>query len=128
MSTALELGRKGWQSYLDAARRRLSPPPITAAEQQDRQALLEQVRKAAMVLKSQFGIERVVVFGSLAHAAWFSPDADVDLAVEGLRAEDYWQVWRVAEEIIGDRSVDLIDLATAGTSVVLAIQRHGIEL
>lgn len=128
MATALELGRRGWQSYLNAARRRLHPPPMTAAEQHNRQALLERVQKAAVVLKSDFGVQRVVLFGSLAHASWFSPDADVDLAVAGLRTEDYWQAWRVVEEIIDDRSVDFIDLATAGTSVLQAIQRHGIEL
>ena len=127
-STALELGRRGWQHYLVAARHRPSPPPMTAAEQQGRQEVIERVREAAVVMKARFGIQRVVLFGSLAHAAWFSPEADVDLAVEGLCAEDFWRAWQVAEEIIATRSVDLVDLETAGESVRQAIQRHGIEL
>jgi len=40
-----------------------------------------------VVLKSRFGARRVVLFGSLAHAAWFAPHSDVDLAVEGLVGE-----------------------------------------
>ena len=30
-------------------------------------------------------------------------DSDVDLVVEGLRAEDYWQAWRLVEDIIAKR-------------------------
>jgi predicted nucleotidyltransferase len=65
--------------------------------------LLERIREAAVVLKSCFHARRVVLFGSLAHVAWFTPDSDVDLAVEGLSSDDYWRAWRVVEEIIGDR-------------------------
>jgi len=56
------------------------------------------------------------------------PDSDVDLAVEGLIGEDYWRAWRLAEEIIGDRPVDLIEMETAGESLRRAIQRYGVEL
>jgi predicted nucleotidyltransferase len=69
-----------------------------------------------------------VLFGSLAHEAWFAPDSDVDLAVEGLASDDYWRAWRLAEEIIGDRLVDLIEIETAGESLRRAIERYGIEL
>jgi len=69
-----------------------------------------------------------VVFGSLAHAAWFIPDSDVDLAVEGLAPKDYWQAWRMVEEIISDRPVDLIEIEAAGESLRRAIERYGIEL
>jgi len=80
------------------------------------------------VLKTRFSARRVVLFGSLAHAAWFMPDSDVDLAVEGLAGDDYWQAWRLVEEIIGDRPVDLIDIETVGESLQRAIQRYGVEL
>jgi predicted nucleotidyltransferase len=80
------------------------------------------------MLKSRFGVRRVVIFGSLAHAAWFIPDSDVDLAVEGLAPKDFWQAWRIVEEIISDRPVDLIELEAASESLRRAIKRHGIEL
>jgi predicted nucleotidyltransferase len=89
---------------------------------------MRRVRQAADALKARFGVRRVVLFGSLAHEAWFVPDSDVDLAVMGLRTEDYWRAWRLAEDIIADRPVDLIDVETAVDSLRRAIERHGVEL
>jgi len=70
----------------------------------------------------------VVLFGSLAHAAWFMPDSDVDLVVEGLASDVYWQAWRLTEEIIADRLVDLIEIETVSESLQRAIRRYGVEL
>jgi predicted nucleotidyltransferase len=128
MPTALELTREGWKSYLKAARHRPAPSELTLAERRARERLLDRIREAAVVLKTRFGARRVVLFGSLAHAAWFMPDSDVDLAVEGLAGNDYWQAWQVVEEIISDRPVDLIDIETVGESLQRAIQRYGMEL
>jgi predicted nucleotidyltransferase len=128
MPTALELGHEGWQPYVEAARRRPGPPTVPAAERNERQELMCRICEVASVLKMRFGVRRVVLFGSLAHAAWLRSAADVDLAVAGLAAEDYWQAWQAAEEIIADRSVDLIELETARESLRQAIDRHGIEL
>lgn len=128
MPTALELTREGWRSYLEAARRRPAPPEVTPAERRARERLLDRVREAAAVLKARYGARRVVLFGSLAHAAWFMPDSDVDLAVEGLAGDDYWRAWRLVEEIIGDRPVDLIEIEMVGESLKRAIERYGMEL
>lgn len=128
MPTALELTREGWKPYLETARCRPAPPEPTAAEQGERARLLTRVREAATALKAQFDVRRVVLFGSLAHAAWFVPDSDVDLAVEGLREDDYWEAWRLVEEVIGDRPVDLIEIESAGESLRRAVDRYGVEL
>jgi predicted nucleotidyltransferase len=80
------------------------------------------------MLKTRFGARRVILFGSLAHAAWFMPDSDVDLVVEGLAGDDYWRAWGLIEEIVADRPVDLIEIETAGESLRRAIQRYGVEL
>ena len=128
MPTALDLTREEWKSYLEAARRRPAPAGLTPAEQHERERLLDRIREAATVLKTRFGARRVILFGSLAHAAWSTPDSDVDLAVEGLVGEDYWRAWRVLEAIIEDRPVDLIETEMAGESLRRAIQRHGVEL
>lgn len=128
MPTALELAREGWKPYLEGARRRPAPPEPTPAEQGERARLLARVRQAAEALKARFEVKRVVLFGSLAHAAWFAPDSDVDLAVEGLAEADYWEAWRLVEEVIGDRLVDLIEIEKAGASLRRAIERYGVEL
>lgn len=128
MPTALELTREGWKSYLETARRRADSPGLTPTERRTRERLLERVREAAIALKIRFGARCVILFGSLAHAAWFMPDSDVDMVVEGLAGDDYWQAWRLVEEIIADRPVDLIEIETASESLQRAIRRHGVEL
>ncbi|HIE53427.1 MAG TPA: DNA polymerase [Armatimonadetes bacterium] len=127
MATALELTREGWKPYLEAVGRRRALPALTPAQQQERERLLARIREVADVLKARFGVRRVVLFGSLAHAAWFMPDSDIDLAVEGLTG-DYWQAWRLVEEMVGDRPVDLIEIEMAGESLQRAIERYGMEL
>ena len=128
MPTALELSREGWAAYIERSARGTSPTTLTKAEQQARDRLLERVKEAAAALKERFSVRRVVLFGSLAHAAWYMADSDIDLAVEGLAAQEYWRAWKLVEEIVQERPVDLIDIELAGDSLRQAIERHGIEL
>lgn len=128
MPTALELTREEWQPYIEAARQRPPPPKLTSVEQKQREQLLVRVQEAATTLKHRFGAKRVVLFGSLADTTWFATDSDVDLAVEGLPNEFYWQAWKVIEDIIGNRSVDLIEIETAKESLKKTIQQYGVEL
>ena len=128
MQTALELGRKGWKRYLKSSRHRIPEAQLSPSEQKERKHLLIQIQKAADEIKSRFKIRRIVLFGSLAHEGWFSQHSDVDLAVEGLQGGDYWQAWRIAEEAIKDRSVDLIEIESSGIALRQAIDRYGLEL
>ena len=128
MQTALELGRKGWESYLKSGRHKTPKIKLTASEQKERKQLLNQIQKAADEIRSQFNVRRIVLIGSLAHEGWFVPDSDVDLAVEGLHGDDYWKAWKIAEEIIKDRSVDFIEIESSGSSLRQAIDRYGLEL
>lgn len=108
MPTALELTHAQWQPYIEAARQRPAPPAPTLAEQQQRAQLLARVRQVAAELNSRYKVKRVLLFGSLASADWFIPESDVDLAVEGLAVADYWQAWRLVEEIMSiDRWISL---------------------
>jgi len=128
MSTALELGRKGWKPYLDAEKRRRHVLAPSLDDEHEKQRVMAEIRKLAEELKSRFEIRRVVLFGSLAHAAWFVSDSDVDLAVEGLSDDVFWDAWRLAEEMISDRTVDLIELEKVSPSLREAVERYGVEL
>jgi len=128
MPTALELTREGWKHYVEAASRRSEPVAVSPEVEETRKQLLTRVHKAAAALKSRFAVRRVVIFGSLAHAAWLVPNSDVDLAVEGLAPKDYWQAWRMVEEMISDRPVDLVEIEAVGESLRQAIERDGIDL
>ena len=128
MPTALELNREGWKHYVEATLRRSKPVAVKPEVEEARKQLLTRVRKAAVALKSHFSVRKVIVFGSLTHPAWFTLDSDVDLAVEGLNPKNYWQAWRIVEEIVGDRPVDLVEIESAGESLRQAIERDGIVL
>ncbi len=86
MPTALELSREEWKRYRGSLTRRAAPAGLTEDERAERERLLHCVRRAAAALKSRFEVHRVLLFGSLAHEAWFVADSDVDLAGEGLLA------------------------------------------
>lgn len=128
MPTALELTREEWQPYLDAAAKRQPLPTASLEEQAARERLIRRIQKAAELLKERFNARRVILFGSLAHRGWFVADSDVDLVVEGLTADDYWQAWRQVEDIVKERPVDLIEIEAVTPSLLQSIQRYGIEL
>src|SRR4030043_2469048 len=113
MPTALEIGPQGWKAYAEAFISRRARTASKGVKLKERERILTQIQKVAALLKSEFGAKRVVLFGSLAHEAWFTPDSDIDLAVEGLKAEHYWRAWEALEEEILDRPVDLIDIKSA---------------
>ena len=128
MATALELAREGWRHYLEGARLRPNLPAPPPSVKKERERLLALVRCAAAELKVRFGVRHVFLVGSLVQEACFSAHSDVDLAVEGLSGDEYWDAWRMLEEMIPDRPVDLIDMETAGESMLRTVQRYGMEL
>jgi predicted nucleotidyltransferase len=128
MPTALELNPKEWQRYIDAARRRPPLPELSVPEKVLREQRLERVHRAARQLKKQFGVEKVILFGSLVGASQFLPGSDVDLAVVGLRSEDYFEAWRVVEAMMEDCMVDLVEFEQVTDSLQQAILKYGVEV
>ncbi|MDB9525398.1 nucleotidyltransferase domain-containing protein [Oscillatoria sp. CS-180] len=64
-----------------------------------------QVQQIAQCLHHEFGATRVIVFGSLARDR-FTENSDIDLAVEGITANRYFEAVAKANEY-SDRWVDL---------------------
>jgi predicted nucleotidyltransferase len=94
-----------------------------------RAELLAAVRLWAAEVHDRYPDVSVFLFGSLASAGrWRGDASDIDLAVEGLCGAEYWQVWKLAEEMLTGRSVDLIDLEMATSSLRSAVAKSGIEL
>ena len=115
-----------WQEYIEGAR---------ARERLRRQQLARRrarawdiARRAAALLKEEFGATRVVVFGSLAHGAWFHPHSDIDLAAEGIPPERFWRAGCRLEEIAEGFEIDLVALETASPSLRETIEKEGVEL
>jgi predicted nucleotidyltransferase len=128
MPTALELTQEERQKYIDSASRRAAMPGMSEKERKNREKMLMRVRETAQALKAQFGVRRVVLFGSIAQTHWSSAKSDVDLTVEGLKRDAYWQAWKTAEDRIGDRPVDLVGVELATESLKTTTERYGIEI
>ena len=94
---------------------------------QSRQQLGQQIaRQCAAILKRDFGVERVVLFGSLLdvdHMWWGS---DIDLAVWGLAKQDLFKAGAAIEQG-HDFEVDLVPVTDAKSHILAAIER-GLEL
>lgn len=125
MPTALELSREELMEYVKGWRGR-TRPELTAGQIEMRDALIVQAKAAARMLKEKYGATRVVLFGSLAHQAWFHTQTDVDIVVVG--ADDYFKAWGDVEKFFPGRQVDLIDWSMATESMRKAIDRKGVEL
>ena len=127
MPTALNMTEAQRRRYVESAvRRRKCAMP--RQQQERRQALVQTAGEAALLLKTQFGARRVVLFGSLAHRAWFSHDSDIDLAVEGITPTEYWRAWNDVENLFPEIKVDLVELETCSGSLRKAVERTGVEL
>jgi len=85
-------------------------------------------KKAAKILKSEFGAEKVIVFGSLIHPNLFHPHSDVDLAVWGLLGRDYYRAVSILLDIDSNISIDLIAFEEARLSVKEVILQEGQDL
>jgi predicted nucleotidyltransferase len=100
----------------------------TRALEERREQALAVARQAARILKEDFGVARVLLFGSLATESWFHVRSDVDLAVEGLKQEDFWRADSRLEQISNGFEIDLVDLRTAPPRLAQAIRGHGIAI
>jgi predicted nucleotidyltransferase len=120
--TALDLTPEEAQTYHPKGRR----DERQVAEQWERAWAVAQT--AARLLRDRFGAKRVVVFGSLAHRAWFGPWSDIDLAAWGIPADLFYRAVAAVTGITADFDVDLVDPEDCRPRLRQAIEREGIDL
>ncbi|MDE3088129.1 MAG: nucleotidyltransferase domain-containing protein [Chloroflexota bacterium] len=89
---------------------------------------MRQARRAADLLKREFGASRVVLFGSLAHRLWFTPWSDIDLAVWGIAPGEFYRAAGTVLEMTNDFKIDVVDPETCRPSVRTEIEEDGIDL
>lgn len=86
--------------------------------------LIQEAVRLAQTLRTRFGATQVVLFGSVLDAQRFTPSSDIDLVVEGLSPEGFWQAVAYVQSSISFK-VDLIDLASARPTLLQRIQESG---
>jgi len=87
---------------------------------------LKVAKQSADILKKQFSVTRVVLFGSLLNPETMSPHSDIDLAVWGLPETDLFRAGAMIER--GHQfTIDLVVAEKAKPHILKAIYQ-GIEL
>ena len=85
-------------------------------------------KKAAAILRSQFGIQRVVVIGSLTHQQRYHRRSDVDLVVWELSEKKYYRAVAQLLNLDPTHEIDLVRVEDVSDSFKKHIDREGIEL
>jgi predicted nucleotidyltransferase len=114
------------EAYRQAARRRIQARRRTRDRRRDRAWQL--ARRAATLLKEEFGATRVAVFGSLVQSRLFHLRSDIDLAVWGLPERDYYRAVGRLLSLDPDISFDLIEVEFASQRLRKRIQLEGKQL
>jgi predicted nucleotidyltransferase len=96
-----------------------------AEREKRRQAALKAATSALNAILPRYGkVRRAYLFGSVVRTGAFRLDSDVDVAVEGVEAADYFALWRDLEGTMPDWPVDLRDLVP-GTHFAERVQMEG---
>jgi len=88
----------------------------------------EVARTAATLLKERYGVSRVRVFGSLLYEGRFHRGSDIDLAVEGLKIDDYWKA--LAEVLFLDDhiQVEIVDRSICRPEIWDVVEHEGVDV
>ncbi len=123
--TALDLPPHTLKRYrpLEAIRRRKLVKSAQLTKRR-RRALLT-ARKAAKLLRSEYGAKDVFVFGSLAHYGDFTLWSDIDLAAKGIPSARFFEAVGAVTGMSSEFKVDLIDLDTCPKTMRTAIEVEG---
>ena len=116
--------------YMEMARRRheQEQAQLQAALQARADLAWRLARRAAQLLREDFGASRVVVFGSLVQPGMFTLHSDVDLAAWGIRPEDTFRAIGAAQDLSSEIALNLVDVTMARPPLYRAIVERGVEL
>ena len=110
---------------------RRAPPAGAPPAADDRAAALAAARQAADLLVRCYGARRVYLFGSLAGtgSVVFNPASDIDLAVEGLPGEVFWEALVAVDAVMprGHRA-DVSELESVRPYIKEAVLERGMLL
>lgn len=127
MKTALQLKPADLKGYRRAAA--LAPKKRMSTDIRARRLRAWRLaRKAAKILKTEFGVTKVAAFGSLLHPALFHSKSDVDLAVWGMDETKYYRAVSILLDIDPKISIDLVSVEDARPALRIVIEKEGKEL
>jgi predicted nucleotidyltransferase len=124
-STALDLSPEALKKYrpLDAIRKRRAKFSAEISRRRRRASLV--ARKAAKLLKREFGAAEVILFGSLARRVGFTLWSDIDLAVRGIAPEKFFAAFGAIERVDVNFQIDLVEIETCPPALLKSIEKDG---
>ena len=93
-----------------------------------RQRAWRLAEQAAALLKAQYGVEQVSVFGSLTHPDRFTEWSDVDLAAWGLTTANWLKASAAVRALASDIELNVVDVSVCSSELLAAIVREGVPL
>ncbi len=123
---ALQIPAEQMEQYKRAARMRWQREQVQ--QETRRETAWQLARRAATLLKEEFNVERVVVFGSLVHSGRFSKWSDVDLAAWGLTSANWLRAIGAVRDLSGDIELNLVDVGCCSPELLAVIEREGVSL
>jgi predicted nucleotidyltransferase len=113
-------------AYRQTMRRRAAEAAARRAVR--REAAWTVAREAADLLRSRYGVTRVLVFGSLVQGTHFGERSDIDLAVEGIDPSDHFAALGRLLRLSPDFEFDLVDMDACPPHLRAAILAEGTPL
>ena len=123
MATARELTSAEIARYRATARRRHHAEQAALALREQR--AWDLARRASTLLRDQFHVDLVVVFGSLVHPGCFTAWSDVDLAARGIDPSELLRAMERVRDLSDEIPVNLVDLTTCSPSLRSVVERDG---
>lgn len=123
--TALDLSPEALKKYhpLEAIRRRRAR--LGAETSSRRRRAMLAARKAADLLRTEFGAKEVILFGSLARRMGFTRWSDIDLASRGIPSEKYLMAMDTVLHLNVEFKIDLVELETCPPALLNSIEKEG---
>jgi predicted nucleotidyltransferase len=112
--------------YRQTARARSLARQARVAERRERAWAV--ARRAAELLKAEYGAMRVVVFGSLTAPAYFHASSDIDLAVWGMAEQRPYEAAGRLLELDPEFEIDPVEFEHARPVLQAAIEHEGVPL
>lgn len=122
----LQISPEQMAHYKRNALRRLQQEKVEL--EQRRHSAWQLSHKAASLLKKEFDVERVVLFGSLVHSDRFTSRSDVDLAAWGLTSKNWLKAMAAVRNLSDEMELNLVDVNCCSSELLVVIEQEGILL
>ena len=120
------LTRQEIAEYRSTARKRKEEGRIR--QEQRRERAIYVAKLSAKILKEQFAVTRVILFGSLARGDLFHAHSDVDLLVSGLEERALYRAVGVLLSLDPEIQIDIVRFEDASELLRATIEQEGVSL